>query len=160
MLATLPIVLRWVSDGLGHHAMQVAPEKLAQGPKYFYAWILTFEIAITLPKYSAILFYVRIFRLNSTLFRMNVYTGLTLVTAWALFAILLAIFQCIPVQKAWLPLTPGHCVDSYQWVVGNATTNVIVDLHITLMPLPVLWKLHTGRARKMVLTGLFFCAYW
>ena len=153
-------MLEWVSDGLGHHEIQVAPEELTQGLKYNYIWILTFNLAITLPKYSAILSYVRIFRMNSALFRVSVFTGLALVTAWVLSAMLSAIFQCIPVQKTWLPLTPGHCIDPYLFLVGNTITNFITDLYIMLMPLPVLWTLHTGRARKMVLTGFFFCAYW
>lgn len=160
VLATLSIVLRWTSDGYGHHASQVTPADFAQGLKYLYALTFTFDLGITLPKYSAILFYIRIFQLRSKLFQGNAFVGLGLVTAWVLFAIISTIFQCTPVRKAWLPLTPGHCISFYRWFLGSAITNVIIDVFITVMPLPVLWKLHTGRSRKVILTGFFFCAYW
>lgn len=160
MLATISIVLKGVSNGLGHHEVQVAPEKLAQAAKWIYAWWITTDLAITLPKYSAIFFYVRVFRLKSTFFRVNVFTSLALVTAWILYAPLSGIFRCLPIQKAWAPLTPGHCLDLYPVALGTVTTSVAIDLYITLLPIPVIWKLHTGRARKIILIGFCFCAYW
>ena len=160
VLVELSIVLKWISNGLGRHISQLDPEKTALAPKYLFAAIYFYDLGISLPRYSAILFYMRIFRLNSTLYRINVWFGLGLVTAWVLFAIPSTIFQCTPVQKAWLPLTPGHCLDNYRWFLGSAISSVIIDFYIMLLPLPVLWTLHTGRSRKIVLTGFFFCAYW
>ncbi len=160
VLAELSILLQWVSDGLGHHTSQLSPEETALGPKYLYAAIYFYDLGISLPKYSAILFYMRIFRLNSTLYRINVWIALGLVTAWILFAIPSTVFQCTPIRKAWMPLTPGHCISTYQWFLGSAISSVIIDFYIMLLPLPILWTLHTGRSRKIVLTGFFFCAYW
>ena len=160
MLAELSILLQWVSDGLGRHISQLDPGKTALGPKYLYAGVYFYALGITLPKYSAILFYMRIFMLNTTLYRINVWIALSLVTAWILFAIPSTIFQCTPIRKAWIPSTPGHCINNYQWFLGSAISSVIIDFYIMLLPLPVLWKLHAGRSRKLVLTGFFFCAYW
>lgn len=160
VLATQSILLRWVTDGLGRHASQLTPEQMALTLKYVYVINYPYALGISLPKYSAILFYIRVLRLNSTRWRINLYIGLSLVTAWVLFAILSTIFECTPVRKAWLPLTPGHCLNGYQWYLGSAISSVIIDFYIMLLPLPVLWTLHTGRSRKMVLTGFFFCAYW
>lgn len=159
VLATQSILLRWVTDGLGRHASQLTPEQMALTLKYVYVINYPYALGISLPKYSAILFYIRVLRLNSTRWRINLYIGLSLVIAWVLFAILSTIFECSPVRKAWLPLTPGHCLNGYQWYLGSAISSVIIDFYIMLLPLPVLWTLHTGRSRKMVLTGFFFCAY-
>ena len=159
VLVELSIVLKWISIGLGRHIIQLDPEKTALAPKYLFVATYFYFLGLSLPRYSAILFYMRIFWLDSTLYR-NVWIGLGLVTAWILFAIPSAIFQCTPVQKAWLPLTPGHCLNNYQWFFGSAISSVIIDFYIMLLPLPVLWRLHTGRSRKIVLTGFFFCAYW
>ena len=160
VLAYILVLLQWVSDGLGQHTSQLAPDKSALGPKYLYAVVFLFDLGISLPKYSAILFYMRVFRLNSTLYRINVYIVLGLVTAWMLVAITSTIFGCTPIRKAWTPLTPGHCHDSYLWFLGGAISSTIIDFYIMLLPLPALWSLHTGRSRKIVLTGFFFCAYW
>ena len=160
VLTEISILLQWVSDGLGQHTSQLAQDKSALGPKYLYAAIFLFDLGISLPKYSAILFYMRVFRLNSTLYRINVYIVLGLVTAWIIFAISSTIFECTPIRKAWTPLTPGHCLNNYQWFIGSAISSVIIDFYIMLLPLPALWSLHTGRSRKIALTGFFFCAYW
>ena len=159
-LVTISIALLWVSDGLGHHTSQLAPKQLALGLKYFYAVNYPCALGISLPKYSAVFFYIRVLKMRSTLYRIAVYIAFGLITAWLLFAILSAAFQCIPVRKVWLPLIPGHCSDEYSRLLGGAIASVIIDLYIMLLPIPILWTLHTGRFRKIVLTGVFFCAYW
>ena len=83
-----------------------------------------------------------------------------LVTAWLLFGFLAAILECTPIEKAWLPYTPGHCLDSYRYLVAFQIGHVVTDVLITFLPLPLIWGLHTGWSRKMVLTGTFFCGYW
>ena len=160
MLTTLSLFLQWISKGLGHHMSQLTPDEVALGPKYLYALTFVYDLGISLPKYSAILFYFRVFRQKSTLFRIHIYIALGLVTAWVLFALPSTVFQCTPIRKAWLPLTPGHCLNNYQWFLGSAISSVIIDLYIMSLPIPVLWTLHTGRSRRIVLTGFFFCAYW
>ncbi|CAF9918824.1 hypothetical protein IMSHALPRED_004427 [Imshaugia aleurites] len=69
------------------------------------------------------------------------------------------IFVCTPVRKGWLPEVPGRCLNTNRWFLGSTISSVIIDVYIMFLPLPVLWTLHTGRARKVVLTGFFFCAY-
>ena len=160
MLATQSIFITWASQGLARHVSQLGPGDLVTSLKYNYATNYVYSLGISLPKYSAIFFYIRVLRLNSTRYRINVYIALSLITAWILFAILSAVFQCRPIRKVWSPLTPGSCLNSYQWYLGSAISSVIIDFYIMLMPIPVLWTLHTGRSRKIVLTGFFLCAYW
>ena len=152
----LSIVLRWVPDGLGRHISQLSPEKAALGIKYLFVAVLFFDLGISLPKYSAILFYMRTLRLDSTLYRINVRIVLGLVTAWILVTISSTLFQC----KVWIPWIPGQGINLYHWFLGSATASVLIDFYITLLPLPILWTLHLGRSRKIVLIGFFFCAYW
>ena len=159
-LVAISIALLWVSNGLGHHTSQLAPKQLALGLKYFYAINYPYALGISLPKYSAVFFYIRVFKMKSTLYRIAVYIAFGLITAWLLFAILSTVFRCIPIRKGWLPLIPGHCSNQYSRLLGSAIASVIIDLYIMLLPIPVLWTLHTGRSRKIVLTGVFFCAYW
>lgn len=150
-----------VSAGLGRHKSQLAPEELLLWFEYNATNELLYQIAITMPKYSAIFFYIRVFeiRWDAALFRMNILAIAGLLAVWLLFTTFFDIFQCTPVRKFWLLLTPGHCVKANYWDVGISAFSVIMDLYIMLLPLPILWSLHTGRKRKMMLTGFFFCAY-
>lgn len=161
VLATLSTILLLVPTGLGRHKSQFDPEKLSLALKYSYVHELLYQPAITMPKYSALLFYVRVFEVkwDSRLFRMNILVCVGLVTVWFLFALLFDVFQCTPIRKVWVPLIPGHCINTTHWFLGIATVSVIVDFYIMLLPLPILWSLHAGRKRKMILTGFFFCAY-
>ena len=159
-LVAISIALVWVSHGLGHHTSQVPPKQLALGLKYFYAVNFPYALGITLPKYSAVFFYIRVLKMKSTLYRIAVYIAFGLITAWLLFAIISTLLHCIPVRKSWLPLIPGHCNDEYSRLLPSAIVSVSIDLYIMLLPIPVLWTLHTGRSRKIVLIGVFFCAYW
>ena len=86
--------------------------------------------------------------------------AVSLVTLYLLIALPFVVVQCIPVRKAWIPIIPGHCIDTFSWSLGIATVSVIIDVYIMLLPVPILWSLHAGRKRKMLLTGFFFCAYW
>lgn len=163
MLGVLSLNLALVSVGLGRHVSQILPEEFALSFKYRYAAGYLYHIGITLPKYSAILFYVRVFKCNwrtSDFFRANIILALGLVTAWLLLAVPSTIFQCIPVRKSWLRQVPGDCGYASQWLFWSTIASVVVDVYIMLLPIPVLWSLHTGRPRKLNLIGFFFCAYW
>ena len=164
VLATLVTVLLFVFAfaGLGHHQSDGDPEKLSLALKYLYVHELLYQPAITMPKFSALLFYVRVFEVkwDSRLFRTNILIALGFVTLWLLFALPFDAFQCTPIRKLWIPQILGHCIGTSHWFLGLATISVIIDVYIMLLPLPILWSLHAGRKRKLILTGFFFCAYW
>lgn len=129
--------------------------------KYFYIDRLLGQLAITMPKYSALLFYVRVFGVkgNLGLFRINLLAAVGFVTAWLLFVLPFNAFNCTPVRKAWLPLATGHCLDTSPWYLGILALSVIIDVYSMLLPVPILWSLHARRRRKLILTEFFFCAY-
>ncbi|KAG4034477.1 hypothetical protein MFRU_003g04380 [Monilinia fructicola] len=79
--------------------------------------------------------------------------------AWTLFVIISGIFQCTPVEKAWKPLLPGHCIDFYAWYIAIAATSFSVDLIILILPMPLLFKLRLSLPRKILVTLLFLLGY-
>lgn len=162
ILASASTHLLMFSAGLGQHTSQIAPEKLTLFLKYSYAAQFSYRAGITMPKYSALLFYVRVFRIrwDSVIFRTNIFIAASFCTVWLLVGVFLDIFACAPLQKYWLPLAPGHCYNFFPRILGTAIASVLIDVHIMMLPIPVLWSLHAGRVRKFVLTGFFFCAYW
>ena len=155
-------MLLLISANLGHHENRTASKRLLLSLKYGYVQKLLYQPAITMPKYSALLFYVRVFGVgaDSRVFRMNIVTAAGVVTVWFFWALLFGFLECSPVRKNWLPTIPGHCIRASNWFLGLAAVSTIIDVYIMLLPLPILWRMHTGRKRKMMLTGFFFCAYW
>lgn len=161
-LTAISTILALVPAGLGHHRSQIDPQKYPLLLKYIYIHEVLFIPGITMPKYSALLFYVRVFGIKSTsgLFRKNVLVAIGLVTLYLLIALPFEAFECTPIRKVWTRLIPGHCVNTFHWSVSITILSVIIDFYIMILPVPILWSLHSGHKRKAILIGVFFCAYW
>jgi len=64
-------------------------------------------------------------------------------------------FQCLPISKFWNPLGPGTCFDQNSFYLASAIINVIGDVAVLSLPLPVVWSLHTSKNKKWSLSFLF-----
>ena len=161
-LTAISTILALVPACLGQHRSQIDPQKYPVLLKYIYIHEVLYPIGITMPKYSALFFYIRVFGIKSTsgLFRKNILIAIGLVTLNLLIALVLAAIQCTPVRKVWTPLIPGHCINYIQRSESITIVSVIIDFYIMVLPIPILWSLHSGRNRRLILIGFFFCAYW
>ncbi|KAF6239402.1 hypothetical protein HO173_002664 [Letharia columbiana] len=166
-VATLPFIVAqnvtgvyWTTIGLGKHISLVSPDNIVKGLLLLYADYPLYDTAISLPRFSALLFYARVFNAHSNrLLRTVLWTTAALNMAWLIFAIVSSIFQCTPIEKVWKPSIQGHCINTYDWWMSSAISSVIIDLIILLIPLPILWKLQLPPLRKYLLLGVFVCGY-
>lgn len=139
----------------------LTPEKQIKGLKLLYGGYFVYDIGICLAKFSALLFYARLFSgANTGLFRFSLWATAGLVVAWLFFAIPSTIWQCTPIAKAWNPLLPGHCLDNYKWWLGSAISSVIIDAIILTLPLRKLWKLQLKPLKKLLVAAVLVCGYW
>jgi len=105
-------------------------------------------------KGSVLLFYWRIFPTRN--FKVAVYVVGTFIICWFLSTILVSIFGCIPVKAAWdLTVLNKRCVNSDQFFIGNAVLNILGDLILLCMPMPIVWTLQLAQPKKMALTAVF-----
>lgn len=79
--------------------------------------------------------------------------------AWLIAAWFSTIFQCIPVEAAWMTIKGSHCFSQTQWFLGTAIPSMIIDACILIMPLPMLWGLKASKSRRALVTGIFICGY-
>ena len=152
--------LQWFANGYGRHADQLTQNEILKGLKDRYVFLMISPVSVTMPKYSALWFYVRVFGTNARYFRVSLLATGALVTACMMFGLMTSILECVPFRKAWLPTVPGHCLDNYTMIFIFSLLSVVVDVLIMLLPLPVLWRLHAGRSQRLSLISLFFCGYW
>jgi hypothetical protein len=85
------------------------------------------------------------------------YAGVFVCTATYIAEFFHQIFICNPVQKDWDPRRLGHCLPNH--ISGSITAifNVMSDLYILILPVPLVWSLHIKlrpKLRLMVLFGL------
>ncbi|KAL8753029.1 MAG: hypothetical protein Q9184_005543 [Pyrenodesmia sp. 2 TL-2023] len=105
--------------------------------------------SLPLIKFSVLVSYNGIFgRLKW--FRNAVITLGALTAAWFLGTFFATIFQCTPIDKAWIPSKPGHCIPLKPYLYGNAVPNAIIDFCILLLPVAPVLRLQMATTQKVL----------
>ena len=156
--ANCALSIYWVNIGLGKHISQV-PQPHSQLALTLFIVNFVYITGLSMVKMSVLLFYVRVFGTVSA-YRVIFWTVGILIVGWCVSINLLALLTCIPVQKAWLPTTPGSCLVTYRAFLGTSISNVVIDVIILIAPVPMLWRLHIETPRKFALIGVFAAGYW
>ena len=65
-----------------------------------------------------------------------------------------------PIAKAWNTIRPGHCLDVYEWWLGIAILNMIIDALVLILPMRIVWNLHMNMSKKVLVVGVLVCGYW
>ena len=141
------------SIGVGQHITLLPPDTTVRYLKVAFWYEIIYAMAIGLNKYSILLFYRRLFPSKSILRLLQVVASVVL--AWQIAIIAGIIWQCRPVQKAWDITVPGTCIDVAKLFLGNAIPNIITDVVIIMIPLPLTWNLQLPRSQRLLLCGVF-----
>lgn len=146
--------------GLGKHVNNLSPNDEIEQLKALYACYIIYDISISLPKMSALLFYARVFGTQEKLFKHALSVTHLLVGGWLVSVAVLGVLLCDPVEKQWKPTTPGHCHPNTVLWLASAIPSVVIDLILLLLPLPMLWRLQMKKFRRILIMTVFACGYW
>ena len=108
--------------------------------------------AVGLAKSAILIFYLRIN--PDRIFRLQVFFVLFVVLGYMVAIIIAEIFECQPVAKYWNPLLAGRCINIESLFLANAYLNVLTDLMVLIVPIPMLISLHTSLRQKLLIWGL------
>ncbi|KAL2845824.1 hypothetical protein BJX68DRAFT_256694 [Aspergillus pseudodeflectus] len=110
--------------------------------------------ALTLPtiKISILFMYHRLFPVRKFTYA-SIVVGL-IVTGWMVSVVTVQIFTCTPVRGAWIPSAADHCINQTKFYYGNSVSNVLTDVCILAMPMPLIWRLKMSRRKKVAVTGI------
>lgn len=109
--------------------------------------------AVTLIRSSVILLYIRIFPPRS--FRITCYTVLLLNTAFFIATFLSCVLLYLPVRCQWNDSGEHSCGNARLYEIFNASFNLLLDITVVVLPMPILWGLQLAVGRKAMLTGMF-----
>lgn len=108
-----------------------------------------------LTQLSVLLLYKRVFTFHLKWFRIALGVIAFLALTSNLSTVLAVIFQCSPIRKGWnWRETAGHCLDATRLFVAHAALSLLVDVAVVVVPLPLVWNLHTNGRTKMAITGM------
>ncbi|KAF1994567.1 hypothetical protein P154DRAFT_624650 [Amniculicola lignicola CBS 123094] len=144
-----------VTLGNAGHQASDNPSKVPQALKILIAVQCLYAAALGLIKVSICLFYNRIFPFRS--FHVASWCMVGIIIAWACAAVLYALLSCQPLAMFWNPrIRGGYCVPDQvtAWVVIGAI-DVVIDIIMLGLPLPLLWNLNVSLPDKIALTCIF-----
>lgn len=149
-----------ITLGLGKHIQTITPNSEIEQLRALYACYIVYDISISLPKMSALLFYARVFTTQEKRFKYALWFTHFLVIGWVVSVALLGVFLCDPVEKQWKPTIAGHCHPNTVLWLTSAIPSVVIDLILLILPLPMLWQLQMKLSRKILIMAVFVCGYW
>lgn len=77
------------------------------------------------------------------------------VGCWSLSQLVVAIFTCDPIDGYWDQTKNARCIPNHPFWEVNAAGNIITDVLIFVLPLPILERLNLPRRQRHILIGIF-----
>lgn len=91
----------------------------------------------------------------SIIFRRILIGTVVLVIMWQIAYQVVWGFFCQPIRKFWDPSTQGSCIDIAAEGLSNSVLNVILDVWIFILPLPMIFRMHISWQKKALLACVF-----
>lgn len=153
-LATGGVLLDCCAHGYGRHWATLGLDDQHEAMKLFYVSQITYKTSINLTKSSILLLYLRIFG-TIRWFRHACVLMLTCVAVYWVASTAGTVLQCTPVQRAFIPTLPGHCIDNRAFWYANAGFSIATDLVILVLPMAPVTTLEISRVQKAALMFVF-----
>ncbi|KAK8017412.1 hypothetical protein PG993_013738 [Apiospora rasikravindrae] len=119
-----------------------------------YVYMILWSFGVFAVKVGILLFYWRVFTIRY--FRRSVLAVGALSTAILLVNFFTFTFQCWPIERFWdESVKQGGCIAQTEFYLASAIINVVGDVVVLVLPLPVVWSLHTSQNKKWSLSFLF-----
>ena len=68
---------------------------------------------------------------------------------------------CQPLAYNWnKTISAGHCGSQYAEIIYPPTVNLLLDVFIITMPMPLLWKLNLPFKKKITITMVICLSFW
>ncbi|OKO89597.1 hypothetical protein PENSUB_13663 [Penicillium subrubescens] len=120
-----------------------------------HVWLVTIGAMVKMKKISILAFYRRIFGRN-----WSIWICLFLTTGWTMGSMIALLVSSDPVAYFWTstynPKGGHYRYNFYNYYIGNAAANVVIDVLILLIPIPVVWRLKLRVTQKIMITSVFF----
>lgn len=88
--------------------------------------------------------------------RFAIYAVMAVVAGSSIALVLVLIFQCHPIARAWdVAIVTGSCINRPAVYVATASVNIATDFAILLLPIPIVLSLKLPWPQKVGLAVMF-----
>ncbi|KAF2268887.1 hypothetical protein CC78DRAFT_330672 [Lojkania enalia] len=139
--------------GMGRHVIVVSDYDLMMFRQGDYVFSHFYDIALVSVKLGILAFYYRVFVLP--LFRKIVLATAAFVISWGIGITVTLAVVCHPIEAFWDATVTGKCLDLATFTYFTNISNLVTDVWIFLMPVPVIWHLQLQTKKKLLLCFIF-----
>ncbi|KAK6517393.1 hypothetical protein TWF281_004050 [Arthrobotrys megalospora] len=151
-------IIQGVNYGFGRHSSAIPYAMAIEKQKYQYAFTLLFNPAIAMTKVSILAFYLLVFKVQKHFRRFCWITMAVVISAGLALTLLLA-FRCSPIGLVFDPESNRQpfegCIGTVRIYFASAPVNILEDLAIIVLPIPVLTSLRLPTRQKAILLVVF-----
>ncbi|KAF1918110.1 hypothetical protein BDU57DRAFT_187414 [Ampelomyces quisqualis] len=139
--------------GMGRHVIVVSAYDQMMVRKGDYIFSHFYDLALVAVKLGILAFYYRVF--VHTIFRSVVLATAAFVVAWGIGITVTLFLACRPLNAYWDATIKGQCLTMVTFVYFTNVSNLITDICIFLMPIPMIWHLQLQTKKKLLLSFIF-----
>lgn len=147
-----------VKYGLGKHKDNIPDDVFDSLRKAEYAFSILYNPALMLTKTSILIFFLSVMSRDADpIFKWCNWLTLTVVNAVGAALTFYNIFQCRPVAAGWAYPRPtdAKCTDIVTLYLSSAPVNIITDIALLMLPMPILTKMRLPLKQKIILVLTF-----
>ncbi|KAI0007920.1 major facilitator superfamily domain-containing protein [Xylariaceae sp. FL0662B] len=142
--------------GLGRHDEDIPDGDWNVLRRCEYVFSILYNPALMATKSSILIFYLRLSKNTQKVLRLASWAVLVVVNVAGLVLTLMNIFQCRPARAAFdLYDGPASCIPLLTEFICSAPINIVTDLAILALPLPVLTSMRLPPRQKIILIITF-----
>ncbi|CZR65198.1 uncharacterized protein PAC_15098 [Phialocephala subalpina] len=143
--------------GLGKHDQYIHMDWRGILNRLQYVSSVLYNPALMATKTSILIFYLRLTSAARRFFKLATITILVVVNVAGCVLTVLNIIQCLPIDAAFQYPQPSgaRCIGILNLSLASAPVNIITDLAILFLPLPIFTSLGIPRKQKIVLVFVF-----
>ncbi|KAJ5186751.1 hypothetical protein N7449_011515 [Penicillium cf. viridicatum] len=149
LLTLVGLMLALVNYGMGTHSEILPMGNIIMIAKLLVIFECIYVTTVAITKVSILLMYCRIFPTREIRIASMILGGISI--AWGMAIILVSVFQCTPIARAWDTRIPGTCINLKASFIGNAVPNIVTDVLILSLPVRVVWGLHASITHRLVI---------
>lgn len=143
--------------GVGRHL----PALMIQDPpvvtvyfKYLLVMACYYYSMVAVPKLAVLALYNRLLTLEPYRTIIRVLAAVLILSATVV--VIMALNLCHPFAANWNPHLPGaRCMDQQSFYTYASLPNIITDVAMLVLPMPVVWRLHASMKVKLGLVATF-----
>ncbi|KAF5657790.1 integral membrane protein [Fusarium heterosporum] len=138
----------------GAHAWEIPIETFNVYVKDVYLSACIYVLCGSFAKIALLIFYLRLS--PQRWFRIAIWIGIGVISVYTTILFFLVMFACKPMSMNWdITVTGGVCINQTKTYIATAAVNIISDIYLFVLPLPMVFQLQLPAKQKIGLMGIF-----